>query len=205
MNLSRIVLALPLALLVHSLAFADEPAPPRERRPPPPRYENRCDERCEGEDEPAPRRYNPRREYVCDERCEAPALPYPGPPLILVVPVQPRFYVPGPQIFVGPPVIAGPPVIYGRPPGFFGPPRFFPRDPRFRPYGFRPGAAHDCEVRQNNNGEFELQSSEGVTLYLDSSDHALDNVNYMKSFYAKQLNGLCGHVSQGTDSKEVGI
>jgi hypothetical protein len=78
--------------------------------------------------------------------------------------------------------------------------------PRVTPYygrgggggqrNFHRSSLEGCEVRQNNNGEFEVISAKGTPIFRRDTEDAQEKAELMKVYYQNSNTGLCG----GTDS-----
>lgn len=218
MDLKKMSLILPAALLMSAGAFADETGsqPPRRQQQQQQQDQDQNQDQGQGQYQgqyqgpQAPcgqcgyqqPMYNPSMNYYCGPQCGPPVLPFPPPIAIEPYPIYPTpYYGPPPAYLPGgniyPPMYGQGPV-YGRGPYYgrggmgFRPP-FYGNRGRVghgRP-GFRRMSLSGCEVQQGNNGEAVVLSSEGNVLYSDRSSHALENADAMKSYYLKSDTGLC--------------
>ena len=59
--------------------------------------------------------------------------------------------------------------------------------------GFRRMSGDGCEVQHYNGAEYVVLSSDNQEIYTDSSIHAEENANAMKTYYETSGTGLCAN------------
>jgi hypothetical protein len=196
------------------------PPPQAQGYPPPQAYQNPCNQ-CGAPQLPdvyplpGPG-FDPGAQYYCDpyQPCPQPILPYGPPPVLYAPPLPPPLIVQPSQPYYGRPIwprynnarpfLGYPSQRFGGPIGV-GPRPGFGR-PGFPVRGGRPFhhiSAQSCEVQQGNNGQFSVISPDGQTIYSNSSAHAQENAEAMKSYYEKSLTGLCGTIQKSNDTLDI--